>query len=127
MIELYMLESLLTEAVRPRVNYKNVKKLFGKYIEVESSNIHSFLYDKNSQTMRVRFLSGAEYEYYRVPIRIFMGLLNSQSHGQGFWKLARNVFSYSRLPNWADPEEIEGNDFEDSFEPLEIDDDDISF
>lgn len=119
-----MLESLLTEAVRPRVNYRNVKKLFGKYIEVESSNIHSFYYDETSKTMRVRFLSGAEYEYYRVPIRIFISLLNSQSHGQGFWKLARNVFSYSRLPNWADPEDIQDGDFDDSFEPLEVDFDD---
>lgn len=103
MIQSLALESLsayFSEAVRPRVTTANVSKLYKKYIKVQSSNIHSIWYDKVPQRMRVRFNSGAEYEYERVPERIYIQLLNAPSHGKAFWKLARNVFRYRRLPNW---------------------------
>jgi hypothetical protein len=112
---------IISEAVSPRVNYRNVKKLFNKYIEVESSNIQSFFYNDQEKIMRVRFLSGAEYEYYRVPIRVFMGLLNAPSHGQSFWKLARGIFSYSRLPNWSDEPVETGADVESSYDFSDLD------
>lgn len=90
----------LTEAVRPRVTRRNVDKLYGKYIYVESSNIHSIYYSPDDKTMRVRFLSGAEYEYYRVPERIFIALLNADSHGSEFWDLVRDIFRYDRLADF---------------------------
>lgn len=100
-----MLYSLLQEAVRPRVTNMNVKQLRNKYVQVESSNIHSVLMSPEKKIMRVRFLSGAEYEYYNVPERVFILLLNAQSHGKEFWKRVRNYFRYKRLPDWADMED----------------------
>lgn len=89
----------LNEAVRPRVTPRNVKKLYNKYIKVDSSNVNS-LYYTTGKLMRVRFNSGAEYEYLNVPERIYIALLNAPSHGKAFWKLARNVFKYKRLPDY---------------------------
>ena len=111
MLTVYLLESLLTEAVMPRINDRNVKRLYKKYIEVESSNIDSIWYDPQKREMRVRFKGdakekgekatfGAEYQYFRVPERIFIRLLNANSHGSAFWKLARTVFRYRRMADW---------------------------
>jgi hypothetical protein len=98
------LTSLLIEAVFPRIWSRNVKQFYDKYVEVESSNIHSVLYhqDRNlsKRHMRVRFLNGAEYMYYGVPQRIFVMLLNAPSHGKQFWKTIRNTYRYERLANW---------------------------
>lgn len=91
----------LKEAVRPRVTPMNVKKLYNKYIKVQSSNLHSILYNPKIKEMRVRFLSGAEYRYFNVPERIYIGLLNAPSHGKQFWKTARTTFRYERLDDFA--------------------------
>jgi hypothetical protein len=110
-----MLTKLLSEAVNIRVSYRNVKQLYGKYVEVESSNIHSMLYLPQQKILRVRFKGdnkqkgelatfGAEYEYYRVPIRIFILLLNAPSHGSEFWKSIRSRFKYARLADWDEDE-----------------------
>jgi hypothetical protein len=93
---------LFTEAVRPRVTPLNVKKLYNKYVKVESSNIHSMLYNPKIKEMRVRFLSGAEYRYFNVPERIYIGLLNAPSHGKQFWKTARTTFRYERLDDFVE-------------------------
>lgn len=93
-------KNYLHEAVSERVTPMNVKKLYKKYILVESSNINSFWYDPKKRLMRVRFLSGAEYEYYNVPERIFIALLNANSHGSKFWELARTKFRYKRISDW---------------------------
>lgn len=95
-----VLSDILYEAVRPRVTPTNVENLYKKYIYVDSSNVHSMWYDPEEQLLRVRFLSGAEYEYYRVPERIFIALLNANSHGSKFWKLVRNTFRYDRLADF---------------------------
>lgn len=113
MLSHYILESFIPEAVTPRVTPQNVEDLHRKYVEVDSSNIHAFWYDPDERTMRVRFKGenkeegerasfGAEYEYFRVPERIFIRLLNSPSHGSAFWKLARTVFNYRRIADWED-------------------------
>lgn len=104
--ELYLLEVLshLSEAVSPRVNPSNVKRLYRKYIYVESSNIHSIFYNPDNKEMRVRFLNGAEYKYDRVPERIFIAMLNADSHGSEFWNLVRDVFQYERLADWEESE-----------------------
>lgn len=108
----------INEAVSVRVNNRNVKKLYNTYVEVDSSNLHSIFYDPKKKIMRVRFKSdnkvkgevgtyGTEYEYYRVPERVFILLLNSPSHGSEFWKRVRNYFKYSRLADWDSEDEEE--------------------
>jgi len=99
----------IIEAVSPRVTPSNVSNLYNSYVLVDSSNIHSFFYNPSNREMRVRFLpkeeydqGGAEYIYYNVPERIFIQLLNADSHGSKFWKLARTKFRYERLADWTD-------------------------
>lgn len=91
---------LVVEAVTPRVTRANVEALYNLYIRVESSNVHSIYYDPDDRNLRVRFLSGAEYEYYNVSERIFIALLNAPSHGKEFWRKVRDIYSYTRLSDW---------------------------
>lgn len=100
-IEQYLI-GLLPEAVRPRVNRRNVNALYRKYVYVESSNLYSVYYNPRDKELRVRFLNGSEYKYDRVPERLFIALLNAQSHGEEFWSIIRDVFSYERLANWEE-------------------------
>lgn len=93
---------VLAEAVSTYITTSNVSDLYRTYVLVESSNINSFWYDPDNREMRVRFLSGAEYSYSRVPERIFIALLNANSHGSKFWELARTTFQYERLADWDD-------------------------
>lgn len=133
MLEHLVLESLIIEAVRPRITPENVQDIYKSYVEVESSNVHALWYDPEEKIMRVRFKGdnkekgqtatfGAEYEYYRVPERIFIRLLNAPSHGSAFWKLARTVFEYKRIQDWDES-------FEDDFDDIDIDstDQDLDF
>ncbi len=92
-----MLTNILKEAVSIRVTNFNVNRVYKKYVEVESSNVHSFYYDNGKQILRTRFLNGTEYEYYRVPPRVFIYLLNAPSHGKEFWARVRNIFQYKRI------------------------------
>lgn len=104
-------QSHLNEAVSVRVNNRNVKDLYNKYVEVESSNLHAVYYDPKKKELRVRFKSdnkekgepgtyGTEYKYFRVPERVFILLLNAPSHGQEFWKRIRDYFRYTRIADW---------------------------
>jgi hypothetical protein len=48
---------------------------------VSSSNLESVGYEASSQTLEIAFLSGSVYQYYRVPERVYVGLLNADSKG----------------------------------------------
>ena len=103
------IRKLFIEAVSPRVTPSNVSDLYRNYVLVESSNVHSFYYDPSSKELRVRFLpkeeygqNGAEYLYHRVPERLFIALLNADSHGSEFWRVVRDKFSYERLSDWSE-------------------------
>lgn len=103
------LKRLFKEAVSPRITPSNQDDLFNKYVLVDSSNLHSVYYDPQNKEMRVRFLpkeeysqNGREYVYYSVPDRIFRAILNADSHGSEFWRLARDKFRYERLADWTE-------------------------
>lgn len=124
-----MLQYFLKEAVYPRVTRANVNALYNLYIEVESSNVHSIYYNPDERELRVRFLSGAEYQYFNVHERIFIALLNAPSHGKEFWRKIRDTYSYSRLPDWdeldIEDETIAGDswdEYEEEFDEEEEDD-----
>ncbi len=48
---------------------------------VNSSNIASVGYDSASQTLEIEFTDDSIYQYYRVPTRVYQGLMNASSHG----------------------------------------------
>lgn len=105
------IDSYINEAVSVRVNNRNVKDLYNKYVEVDSSNLHAVFYNPDKKELRVRFKSdnkekgekgtyGTEYKYLRVPERVFILLLNAPSHGKEFWKRIREYFRYTRIADW---------------------------
>ncbi len=67
------------------------------FIEVVSSNIAGFSYDKEKKELTIRFLSGAEYSYSGVPIDVKEGLFTSESKGRYFHKYIKNAYKYERI------------------------------
>jgi len=57
-------------------------------IPVVSSNVESIGYDEKIQILRIKFLSGAIYEYKNVPLMEFEHLKNASSIGS---YLNRNI------------------------------------
>jgi hypothetical protein len=47
-----------------------------------SSSIAAAGYDYDRQTLRVRFIGGATYDYLHVPEDVFEGLLDASSKGR---------------------------------------------
>ena len=57
-------------------------------IPVVSSNVESIGYDEGTQILRIKFLTGAIYEYENVPVMEFEQLKNAPSVGS---YLNRNI------------------------------------
>ena len=53
-------------------------------IRVSSSAIAAVGYDADKQRMKIRFTTGGTYDYCRVPLSVFEGLLKSSSKGTFF-------------------------------------------
>ena len=49
---------------------------------VESSNLKQIGYDRETEQMRVRFKSGAEYDYWHVPGTVFADFVDAESAGK---------------------------------------------
>jgi hypothetical protein len=67
-----------------------------KYIEVDSSNIHSVYYDKEG-VLRVRFNSGPVYAYKDVPQRKVERLIRSRSPGTFLHKNIVNKYNFRKM------------------------------
>lgn len=66
-------------------------------IQVSSSNVESIGYDENSQILRVRFLTGATYDYINVPEFEFEQLKVAASVGSYLHRNIKNVYPYQRI------------------------------
>ena len=54
----------------------------GSFVPVRSSNLHSVGYNKSNQLLQIKFKNnGSIYEYYNVPIDIYIALMNADSKG----------------------------------------------
>jgi len=62
-----------------------------------STVIASFCYNPQKQQLEVTFLSGNVYCYYKVPKRIYDGLLRSISKGRYFNRCIKNKYRYKRI------------------------------
>lgn len=67
-------------------------------IPVESSNLASVGYDKDSSTLEVEFQNGAIYQYFGVPEIEYSGLMKAASKGS---YLNQNIkkagYTYTRI------------------------------
>lgn len=66
-------------------------------IPVVSSNVESIGYDEATQTLRVRFLNGSEYDYKNVPIMEFEQLNNAQSVGSYLNRNIKGNYAYEKV------------------------------
>jgi hypothetical protein len=66
-------------------------------IPVRSSNLHSVGYNLITGTLEIAFRNGGIYEYFDVPIAIYEGLMNSQSHGKFHALFIKNAYPFRRI------------------------------
>jgi hypothetical protein len=64
---------------------------------VKSSNIESIGHDPGSNTLRVKFRSGATHEYAGVPARVFNTLGNAPSIGGHYSAHIRGQYPSKKL------------------------------
>jgi hypothetical protein len=64
---------------------------------VNSSNIESVGYDKETQIVYVNFLNGSVYTYNGVPEHEFENLRDAPSVGSYLHRYYKNVYSYERI------------------------------
>lgn len=57
---------------------------------VKSSNVEAIGYDRETETVRVRFKGGATYRYAEVPPELFESIASSESIGSSVSRLRRN-------------------------------------
>ena len=67
-----------------------------KRIPVESSNIASVGYDKETQVLEIEFHHGGVYQYVDVPNEVYEGLMNSPSQGAYFAHELKQKYSYHK-------------------------------
>ena len=66
-------------------------------ISVVSSNVESVGYDKENQTVYVKFLGGSTYTYKEVPKHVFEALRDAPSVGSYLNVHYKNVYAYERI------------------------------
>ena len=65
---------------------------------VQSSDLASVGYDRDSSTLEVEFLNGSVYQYFGVPESIFNGLMSAPSKGTFLDQFVKKAgYSYARI------------------------------
>jgi hypothetical protein len=72
----------------------------GQLIPIDSSNVSMAGYDEETKVMTVKFLSGGYYEYYEVPLNLWVDFLAAQPHpwsSVGYPRLVGQHYRYNRI------------------------------
>lgn len=65
---------------------------------VSSSNLAAIGYDADQHILEVEFVNGSVYQYSNVPIHIYQGLMNADSHGIYFNAYVKKAgYSYQEI------------------------------
>lgn len=64
---------------------------------VTSSNLVSVGYDPETQTLEIEFKEGRVYQYYKVPVEIYQGLMAAGSKGSYFYSHIRGRFGDTQV------------------------------
>jgi hypothetical protein len=68
------------------------------YIPVSSTTVSAVGYDRETNTLGVRFQNGTEYHYFGVPEEIFVGLQSAGSVGSYFDQCVKKPgYAYTRV------------------------------
>ena len=63
---------------------------------VSSSAISSVGYDPKARVLEVEFSSGAVYDYYGVPPKVYASLMSAESKGQFLSRKIRDRYRFER-------------------------------
>lgn len=66
-------------------------------IHVTSSNLRSVGYDPETRVLEIEFNSGDIYQYYNVPQKEYVGLMNAGSHGKYFQANIKNAYQCRKV------------------------------
>ncbi len=64
---------------------------------LDSTNLSSVKYWKNTKTLRVLFTNGSEYDYFNVPADVVQDLMTAPSAGSYHNRKIKGVYSYARV------------------------------
>ena len=64
---------------------------------VQSSNLSSVGYDSENQILEIEFKKSGIYQYYKVPLNVYNGLMNASSHGEYFNANIKNNFEFNKI------------------------------
>lgn len=64
---------------------------------VDSSNLKSVGYDNTNRTLEIEFANGTVYQFYAVPQRTYVELMQAESHGKYFYASIRDRFQYQMI------------------------------
>jgi hypothetical protein len=68
------------------------------YVSVSSSAIAAVGYERETNTLGVRYLDGSEYHYFGVPEDVFEGLRSASSIGSYFNQYVKKAgYSFSKV------------------------------
>ena len=65
--------------------------------QFNSSNLRKATYNPFTAKLTVTFHTNAIYEYVRVPLAVYLRLVQADSHGGYFARHIRDRFSYRRI------------------------------
>ena len=64
---------------------------------VQSSNLKSVGYNRETNILEIEFQNGGIYQYYNVPFEIYQGLMSASSKGQYHAYHIKNVYRYKKI------------------------------
>lgn len=83
--------------------------LKGEWVQMSSTNVDEIRYLAAEKIIEVKFLNNYYYQYYDVPVQVFLDFLATDSPGRFVWNRLRYWHDYARIGAGAIPEEPTGN------------------
>ena len=68
-----------------------------EWIKVDSSSISQVRYNENTMVLEIEFQGGRVYRYFDVPLQVFEGLRNADSHGKYLTQHIKGHYRYTRV------------------------------
>ena len=78
------------------MSQKDIAQPKAKWVYVKSTNLWKVKYDPKERLLSILYINAKQkqYNYVKVPGRIYFGLINSTSKGTYFNDKIKNIFSF---------------------------------
>ena len=64
---------------------------------VQSSNLSSVGYDSENQILEIEFKKSGIYQFFKVQLNVYNGLMTASSLGEYFNAYIKNNFAYNKI------------------------------